>query len=87
MHATYSLNRVFALRPGFPQSLGKNTLRFKVTAFAVSAALAVPAGSLYAHHITYIDPTSFTVMESILVISMVIIGGDFRDSWIVDRDS
>ncbi len=59
----------------FAQSLGKNTLRFKVTAFAVSAALAASAGSLYAHYITFIDPTSFTVMESILVISMVIIGG------------
>ncbi len=59
----------------FAQALGKNTLRFKVTAFAVSAALAAMAGSLYAHYITYIDPTSFTVMESILVISMVIIGG------------
>ena len=59
----------------FTQSLGKNTLWFKVTAFAVSAALAALAGSLYAHYITYIDPTSFTVMESILIISMVIIGG------------
>lgn len=59
----------------FAKSLGKNTLRFKVTAFAVSAALAASAGSLYAHYITYIDPTSFTVMESILIISMVIIGG------------
>jgi branched-chain amino acid transport system permease protein len=59
----------------FAKALGKNTLRFKVTAFAVSAALAATAGSLYAHYISYIDPTSFTVMESILVISMVIIGG------------
>jgi branched-chain amino acid transport system permease protein len=59
----------------FAKSLGKNTLRFKVTAFAVSAALAASAGSLYAHYVTYIDPTSFTVMESIVVISMVIIGG------------
>ena len=57
------------------KSLGKNTLKFKVVAFATSAALAALAGSLYAHYITYIDPTSFTVMESILVISMVIIGG------------
>jgi branched-chain amino acid transport system permease protein len=59
----------------FTQAMGKNTLLFKVAAFAVSAALAASAGSLYAHYITYIDPTSFTVMESILVISMVIIGG------------
>ncbi len=59
----------------FAKANGKNTLYFKVTAFAVSAALAAMAGSLYAHYITYIDPTSFTVMESILIISMVIIGG------------
>ena len=59
----------------FAQAMGKNTLRFKVTAFAISACLAASAGSLYAHYITYIDPTSFTIMESILVISMVIIGG------------
>ena len=59
----------------FAKAHGKNTLYFKVAAFAVSAALAASAGSLYAHYITYIDPTSFTVMESILIISMVIIGG------------
>jgi len=59
----------------FAKALGKNTLYFKATAFAVGAVLAAMAGSLYAHYITYIDPTSFTVMESILVISMVIIGG------------
>jgi branched-chain amino acid transport system permease protein len=59
----------------FAKAHGKNTLYFKVTAFAVSAALAASAGSLYAHYVTYIDPTSFSVMESILIISMVIIGG------------
>jgi len=59
----------------FAKSLGKNTLYFKVTTFAISAALAAVAGCVYAHYITYIDPTSFTVMESILVISMIIIGG------------
>ena len=59
----------------FAKSLGKNTVLVKIVAFAVSSALAALAGSLYAHYISYIDPTSFTVMESILVISMVIIGG------------
>lgn len=57
------------------KAVGKNTLRFKVAAFVVSAALAALAGGLYAQYITYIDPTSFTIMESILVLSMVIIGG------------
>ncbi|MEP7366401.1 MAG: branched-chain amino acid ABC transporter permease [Acidobacteriota bacterium] len=57
------------------KSLGKNTLRFKMTAFAASAGLAALAGSLYAHYITFIEPTSFAVGESILVVSMVVIGG------------
>jgi branched-chain amino acid transport system permease protein len=56
-------------------SLGKNVVASKVTVFAVSALLAASAGSLISHYITFVDPTSFTVMESILVISMVIIGG------------
>lgn len=59
----------------FVQALGKNPLWFKVTAFGVSAALAAVAGAFYAHYITYIDPTSFNVMESIFIISIVIIGG------------
>jgi branched-chain amino acid transport system permease protein len=59
----------------FTQALGKNTVFFKATAFAISAALAASAGSVYCAYTTYIDPTSFTVMESILVISMVIVGG------------
>ncbi len=59
----------------FAQALGKNTLRFKVSVFALSGMFAAMAGSLYAHYITFIDPTSFTVMESIFVLSIVIIGG------------
>ena len=57
------------------QSLGKNTVKFKVTAFAISAAIAACAGSIYGSQITFIDPTTFTVMDSILILSMVIIGG------------
>jgi branched-chain amino acid transport system permease protein len=59
----------------FAQALGKNVPRFKIAVFSVSAALAAVAGTLYAHYVTYIDPSSFTVTESILVLSMVIIGG------------
>jgi branched-chain amino acid transport system permease protein len=33
------------------------------------------AGAVYAHYVSFIDPTSFTVMESIFVLSIVIIGG------------
>lgn len=57
------------------QSLGKNTVRMKVGVFAVSASCAGGAGVLYAYYVSYIDPSSFTVMESILVITMIIVGG------------
>lgn len=60
---------------GVAASLGKNTARTKMGVFAVSAGLAATAGVLYAHYISYIDPSSFTLMESILVLSMVIVGG------------
>jgi branched-chain amino acid transport system permease protein len=60
---------------GVAAALGKNTARAKMGTFAVSAGLAATAGALYAHYVSYIDPSSFTVMESILVLSMVIVGG------------
>lgn len=64
----------------FAQSVGKNVMQFKVAAFAVAAALAASAGSLYGHYVTFIDPTNFTAMESIAIISMVVIGG-VGSSW------
>jgi branched-chain amino acid transport system permease protein len=57
------------------RSLGKNVAHFKVLIFVIGAGMAGVAGTLYAHYITFVDPTSFTVMESILILSMVIIGG------------
>ena len=33
------------------------------------------AGGMYASYVSYIDPTSFTLDESILMLSMVIVGG------------
>lgn len=59
----------------FTQSLGKNVYLSKVIAFTLSAMLAAVPGVLYAHYISYIDPTSFTVDESIFILSIVIIGG------------
>jgi branched-chain amino acid transport system permease protein len=59
----------------FTQSVGRNVSAAKVKIFMISAALASTAGVIYATYITYIDPTSFTVMESIFIISIVIIGG------------
>ncbi|HEY5176579.1 MAG TPA: branched-chain amino acid ABC transporter permease [Terriglobales bacterium] len=59
----------------FAQSLGKNTQGMKVIVVALSAAFAAVGGCLYAHYMTYIDPTNFTFTESLLILSMVVIGG------------
>jgi len=59
----------------YMQSLGRNVKRLKIEVFVISASLASVAGVLYAHYISYIDPTSFTVDESIFILSIVIIGG------------
>jgi branched-chain amino acid transport system permease protein len=59
----------------FTQSIGKNVHQTKVITFTLSAILAAIPGTLYAHYISYIDPTSFTVSESIFILSIVIIGG------------
>ncbi len=59
----------------YAESIGKNVYQSKVISYAISASIAAIPGALYAHYITYIDPTSFTVMESIFILSIVIIGG------------
>jgi len=56
-------------------SFGKSAARFKVQIFALSAMFAAIAGCLYAYYITFIDPTTFTVMESIFIVGVVVIGG------------
>jgi branched-chain amino acid transport system permease protein len=59
----------------FALAAGKNIAAYKVSVFMVSSAMAAIAGVIYAHYISFVDPTSFTVMESIFIISIVIIGG------------
>ena len=59
----------------YSQSIGKNVYLSKIVSFTLSAMFAAIPGALYAHYISYIDPTSFTVNESIFVLSIVIIGG------------
>jgi branched-chain amino acid transport system permease protein len=62
----------------FALSLGKNVDLYKVISFSVAAGLAAIGGALYAYYITFIDPTSFTVPESVFMLSIVIVGGAGR---------
>lgn len=56
-------------------SMGINVYKNKVIAFVISAAIAGAAGSLYAHLMMFLDPSSFVGDESIVVLSMVVLGG------------
>jgi branched-chain amino acid transport system permease protein len=64
----------------FTKSLGKKVYQAKVASFAIGAMFAAIPGVFYAHYIGYINPTSFTVDESIFILSIVIIGG-MRNLW------
>jgi len=59
----------------FALAAGKYVARYKVLVSVLSAGMAGVAGVLYAYYISFIDPTSFTIIESIFIISIVIIGG------------
>lgn len=59
----------------FTKSLGKNIYVYKLTSFTLGGIFASIPGALYAHYISYIDPTSFNLNESIFILSIVIIGG------------
>ncbi|WP_232697591.1 branched-chain amino acid ABC transporter permease [Brevibacillus daliensis] len=57
------------------QSMGISLLNTKLTAFATGASFAGVVGVIFAAKQTFIDPTSFTLMESIGILVMVILGG------------
>jgi branched-chain amino acid transport system permease protein len=56
-------------------AMGINLAYYKLVAFGVGALLAGLAGSLLAHFILFVGPSSFTVDESILHMQMAILGG------------
>jgi len=56
-------------------TLGKNIVKYKLIALSTGAFFAGIAGSLYAHYITFIDPSSFTLLETVLIVSMAVLGG------------
>ena len=60
------------------QAMGKNVVLIKIVITTISSALGALGGSLYAHYITYINPSSFTLEESIFIASLVILGGTER---------
>ena len=73
-----SIGRKFVLiRENEPlaESLGISAFRYSMIAFAVGAALAGAAGSMYAHYVGFVSPDLFNFSYVTIMLIMVILGG------------
>ncbi|WP_108671509.1 branched-chain amino acid ABC transporter permease [Peribacillus acanthi] len=57
------------------QSMGVPLVKTKLIAFAIGASFSGMMGVVFAAKQTFVDPTSFTLLESITILVMVILGG------------
>lgn len=57
------------------EAMGINLARVKLSAFALSSCWAGFAGVIFAAKTSFINPASFTFMESAMILSMVVLGG------------
>jgi len=54
---------------------GVDTVRVKVQVFVISAGLGGLAGVLYAHYVGFVSPSTFTLHYSLILVTMVALGG------------
>jgi branched-chain amino acid transport system permease protein len=57
------------------QAMGIDNTRAKLLAFALGATLASLMGVVFAAKTTFINPASFTFMESAMILAIVVLGG------------
>ena len=57
------------------EAMGIDITKIKLSAFALSSCWAGFAGVIFAAKTTYINPASFSFMESAMILSMVVLGG------------
>ncbi len=56
-------------------TLGINITKLKIKVFVLSSIYASLAGALYAHYVTFLSPSGFSLFYSILILMVVVIGG------------
>jgi branched-chain amino acid transport system permease protein len=56
-------------------AMGINTFQVKVLSITLGAFYGGIGGAFYAHYIRYIDPSSFSIMETIIILCMAVLGG------------
>lgn len=76
LHSTYGIGYL-AVRDDeiAAESTGISATHIKVSAFVIGAFFAGIAGGLYAHFVTYINPSQFGFLRSFEIVVMVVIGG------------
>lgn len=57
------------------ETMGVNSTRYKVTAFIIGAFFAGVAGALFAHTYFLVNPKMFSLMKTIDILVMVVLGG------------
>src|SRR5690606_5123847 len=57
------------------QSMGVNLAQVKTIAFGLSAGVTGLAGALFAHKLGFLSPESFTVLQSIEFLVLIVVGG------------
>jgi branched-chain amino acid transport system permease protein len=55
--------------------MGVNTFRFKLWAFVIGAAIGGLSGALYAGQVQYVAPPTFNIINSMLFLAAVVLGG------------
>jgi branched-chain amino acid transport system permease protein len=61
---------------GKAASIGVNTTRFKIVAYAASAFMIGTAGGVYAYYLTFINPVgSFAILGSVTIVLATLTGG------------
>ena len=57
------------------QAMGINLLKYKLMAFGLATAYAALGGVLYAHFVRFVFPTDWTLMVSLQIVAVIVIGG------------
>jgi len=69
-----ALRAIHASEPA-ASAMGVDVSRFKILVFVYSAVLASLAGSLYAHYLNFVNPSTFDLFFSIKLLIMIALGG------------
>ncbi len=69
-----ALRAIHASEPA-ASAMGVNISKYKMIVFVYSAILASIAGSLYAHYLNFINPSTFDLFFSIKLLIMIALGG------------